>query len=441
METNENNVEAKDLNQQGIVLVRAGNFEAAKEKFNKAIDVDPMLVDSYKNFGDLYFKTGQFQEAKNYYKKALLIEKDGLVYFQYGNTCFMNDEPHEGFEYYNLAMSAGYDSDEMFFFMAMAYEHMNDDRMALRYVQKALIKNPSRPDYKVKKLSILLRLGMLDEAKDAVEQLLLNDPELYDGYHIKTAILIEEKKFYEAVKFSNMASDKFPEDADLLYDYANAVALSGKYEEALGILGHAKQLKYFEAAKAEFALLEAEISAELGNIDQAIEKCKECISLETNENPHTEARFMLINLALTKPLFEEALEQAEAIIKKNEGDSFYFAALYFKPFCLKKLEREEDAEKHYKEAISLYRLATIENPEAFDAYLYRIMCLRDTEKYDEALELLEFMENLNADIAEIYTIRADIYKITGRESLMKEALDKAYELKPELRDAFKEEGN
>lgn len=120
METNENNVEAKDLNQQGIVLVRAGNFEAAKEKFNKAIDVDPMLVDSYKNFGDLYFKTGQFQEAKNYYKKALLIEKDGLVYFQYGNTCFMNDEPHEGFEYYNLAMSAGYDSDEMFFFMAMA---------------------------------------------------------------------------------------------------------------------------------------------------------------------------------------------------------------------------------------------------------------------------------------------------------------------------------
>jgi tetratricopeptide (TPR) repeat protein len=84
---------------------------------------------------------------------------------KYGNACFLNDEPHEGLEYYNLALSAGFDSDEMFFFMGMAYEHMNDDQMALRYVQKAISKNPSRPDYKVKKISILLRLDMIDEAK------------------------------------------------------------------------------------------------------------------------------------------------------------------------------------------------------------------------------------------------------------------------------------
>ena len=38
----------------------------------------------------------------------------------------------------------------MFFFMGMAYEHMNDDAMALRYIQKAIAKNPSRLDYKVK---------------------------------------------------------------------------------------------------------------------------------------------------------------------------------------------------------------------------------------------------------------------------------------------------
>ena len=139
----------------------------------------------------------------------MLIEKQGEIFFQYGNACFMNDEPHEGLEYYNRAMSAGFDSDEMFFFMGMAYEHMNDDQMALRYIQKAIMKNPSRADYKVKKVSVLLRLNMPEEAKKTIDDMLLNDPELFDGYHMKTMILLEEKKYSDAIKFSKEASRSF----------------------------------------------------------------------------------------------------------------------------------------------------------------------------------------------------------------------------------------
>lgn len=113
----------------------------------------------------------------------------------------MNDEPHEGLEYYNRAMSAGFDSDEMFFFMGMAYEHMNDDQMALRYIQKAIMKNPSRADYKVKKVSVLLRLNMPEEAKKTIDDMLLNDPELFDGYHMKTMILLEEKNILMQLSF------------------------------------------------------------------------------------------------------------------------------------------------------------------------------------------------------------------------------------------------
>jgi len=438
MEMNETSLIAKDLNQQGIVLAKSGNIDAAKEKYEKAIDVEPMLIDSYKNYGDLYLHIGEYAEAKNYYKKALLIEKVGEIYFQYGNACFLNDEPHEGLEYYNLAISSGYDSDEMFFFMGMAYEHMNDDNMALRYIQKAIMKNPSRPDYKVKKISVLLRLNMIEDAKKAVEELLLNDPELFDGYHMKTAILLEEKEYDEAVKFSKSATDKFPEDADLMYDYANAIALSGEHQQALKIIENAKKMKYFEESKARFSLLEAEVNAELGNIDDAINKCDECISLEGEDNFFAEARFMRINLAFTKPDFDSALENAVKIIERGEKNSYYYAALYFRPYCLNKQEKKEEAHKLYKEAISLYRIATLQNPEAFDAYLYRAMCLRDIAQYDDALEILDFIENLSDEIAEIYTIRADIYKLTSKETLAKEELEKAFKLKPELKKAFEE---
>lgn len=75
MENNETMLEAKDLNQQGIMLIKTGNIEAAKEKFEKAINIEPMLMDSYKNYVDLYLEEGECQQAKNYYKKPLLIEK------------------------------------------------------------------------------------------------------------------------------------------------------------------------------------------------------------------------------------------------------------------------------------------------------------------------------------------------------------------------------
>ena len=84
------------------------------------------------------------------------------------------------------------------------------------------------------------------------------------------------------LSFQKRLQDRFPEDAELLYDYANAVALSGEYQEALKIVRNAKRLKYFEETKARFTLLEAEINAELGNMDEASCKCDDVLFLNGN---------------------------------------------------------------------------------------------------------------------------------------------------------------
>ena len=92
MEMSESRLNAFDLNQQAALLLKTGNIDAATKKLDSAIEIDPMLKDSYRNYGDLYMATGNYQEAKNSYKKAFLIEKDGLLYFLYGNACFMTDK-------------------------------------------------------------------------------------------------------------------------------------------------------------------------------------------------------------------------------------------------------------------------------------------------------------------------------------------------------------
>lgn len=433
MDTTEMRLEAQDLNQQGQMLLKTGNLEAAQIKFDQAIEIDPMLMDSYKNYGDLYMSRQEYQNAKNSYKKAMLIEKNGLLHFLYGNACFMNDELHEGLEQYNLAISEGYDSDEMMFFMGMAYEHLHDDTMALRYFQKACVKNPSRPDYIVRKIGVLVRLSMFDQAYEEVEELLLKAPEMYDGYHIKTQLLLHQERFEEAENFAKEASERFPEDAELFYDYAKTLSLEKKLEEAVRVIESAKKMKYFSDARRQFTLLEGQIYAEQNKVEQAIVCCQRCIELETESGFDGEARFMLMNLYLAQSDFEKALEQSAAIVQKNEKDLYYYAALYYRPFCLKQMGKKEEAIQSYKEANAIYRLATLRNPAAVDIYLYRIMCLKDMEEYEKALELLEFLDGLDNRIAEVHMLRSNIYSIQGKKVLAQEELKIAYELKPELK--------
>ena len=433
MDTNEARLEALDLNQQAALLMKAKNVESAKEKLDRAIELDPMLMDSYKNYGDLYMATNQYQEAKDSYKKALLIEKNGLLYFLYGNACFMKDEVHEGLEYYNLAISNGYDSDEMMFFMGMAYEHLNDDQMALRYFQKAYIKNPSRPDYIVKKISAELRLDLLESAEADTDELLKTAPELYDGYHIKTQLLIHNGDYDQAVSFAKAAADRFPEDADLRYDYIKALAMKKEFKTALSLLDQAAQMKYYEESKHQFLLLKAEILAEDNQYDEALQACQACIDMETEDFFNGEARFMAMNLHLAKPDYAASLKHAEMLVKKDLKDLYYYAALYYKAFCLRQLGKAEEATKAYKEANSIYRLHTLSNPGAIDVYLYRAMCLKDLEEYDKSLEILDFILGLGAEIAEVYALKADIYELTGKHASAAEQKEKAYALKPELR--------
>ena len=145
-----------------------------------------------------------------------------------------------------------------------------------------------------------------------------------------------------------------------------------------------------------------------------------------------EARFMLMNLYLAKPDYVTALEQAKALVANDAEDMYYYAALYYRAFCTAKLDNAEEAKKFYKEANSIYRLATLKRPEAIDVYLYRAMCLKDMEEYDKAMEILDFILGLSLEVAEVYMLKGEIYRIQGRKSQSDEELQKAYKIKPEL---------
>lgn len=435
MEPDSNSIEVRDLNNQAEILIRAGKVKEAEAKIKKAIDMDPGFAGSYVSMGNLCMAAKDYKEAKNYYKKAMLIEKRGDLYFAYGNACAMNDDISEAIENYNLAISSGYDSAEMMYFMGMAYDYVNEEDMALRFFDKAVKKDPSNANFIVKKIDTYLRMNELDKALNASENLIRVSPETYDGYHYKTIILLQLKKFDEAVEASKNAAERFPEDVGLMADYARALSQNGRLDDAIVAINSAKEMKYYEASKFQLEFLEAQIYAEKADYDKAVELCNDALSAKDLGEREAEVRFMMLNLCLAKQDFDGAMAESEKIIASGREDMFYYAALYYKPFCLKKLGRLDEAQNSFKEANSIYTMASLQKPAALDIYLYRAMCLKDMEQYDKALEIAEFISTIDDNVAELHVIRAEIYEAEGRKSLADEEKEKAYSIKPVLRPA------
>lgn len=431
---NENIINAMDLNQQASLLMQTGNYEEAKKLLDKAVTEAPMCAESYKNLGLYHMAKENYEEAKNEWKRALLIDKkDGEAYYNLGNAHFLLDELSEGIDCYNRAVSAGFDTARMQFLLGIAYEEQGNLSMALRHFSKAAGMDPTIPDYMVKKSMLQIKMNLWEDALTTAEELIFSSPEQFEGYHMKTQILLHDNKLQEAESFAQQASRRFPGDAGLLFDWVKVVVLQGNYQKAFEMIQQAKQMKYFADAKRDFCMLESNLYAERGEFDRAIEIVNEVIAEEQENAPDIEARHQAITLYYVSKKFQEAHELANTIVCMDKKDMYYRSALYYSARTLLEMGKKEEAKKIYKDAITAYRMITINEPDAIDAYLFRAMALKDIDEDNKALEMIDFILNLTNEIAEPFVIKAEIYKKQGRIEDAQKELEKAYFIKPALR--------
>jgi hypothetical protein len=78
------------------------------------------------------------------------------------------------------------------------------------------------------------------------------------------------------------------------------------------------------------------------------------------------------------------------------------------------LDRIDEAIPIYTEAINEFRRQSLESPGNLDAYLLRTMCLRDTEQYDKALELLSYVITLQPERSEPRLLKVSVLEVLGR---------------------------
>lgn len=410
---------------QGAVLAGQGKHEEAILYYNKAERENPMNIDVYISKGIAYANLDRLDEAKDQFEKALKVDRtSGLSYFHLGSIALLKGNIALGFENYNKAIANGYDDAQLYYSIGLLHEENGEIDMAIRNYSKAIMRDALRPDIRIRKARLLIKGNHIPEALQTLDETILTNPDVFEGYHLKFTILMQLNEYKKAEELLSRAMELFPKDPAFVMDKVTLLIKQEKIDEALAVLTTLEKTEEADDAVRRRVYMErAQIYASNNDIKSAINALEQAKALSDKMGIFdSEVVFLLANSHLPTEEYEKVLEYARQLLEKSEDGYYKDTARYFEPLALKMLGRKDEALLLYKEAINEFRRQSLASPGNLDAYLLRIMCLRDIEQYDKALELVDYVITLKPEHAAPRMLRVSILEFLGRNN---EAMEEA----------------
>lgn len=425
-----NHLDVQEYLQQAKALMGLEQYENAILFLRKAEQLNRFDIDVYTTMGIAYANISDLDNARKAFENALKVNKrEGIVYFHLGNIELLSGNNDKGIEYYHNAIANGFDDAQIYFSLGLVFEEDNNDDLAIRNYSKAIIKAPMRSDIRIRKARLLLKNAHLKEALITLDALILSNPDVFEGYHLKFLALAGMDRFDEAQQIIEHALELFPDDTGFALDKASILISKKQYEQALEYLQSIETTMDTDNEVCHrIAMEKARIYAFCENMDKTIESLSHAQELSMQAEPpvlDTEAVYLLMNCYVNLEKYDEAAKQAKLLKENEDQDHFTLASYYYEPFCLKKLKQEQEAKELFKQAVDYLRGVSLENPANIDSYAFRIMCLRELEQYEKAFELAEYLVMVKPDLPEAHTLRAAVLTDLGREQEAKEARAKA----------------
>lgn len=411
------NLTVKEYLTQGSVLAGQGKYDQALAYYDKAEHENPMEIEVYLSKGIAYANLDRLDEAKAQFEKALKVNRaSGLTYFHLGSIALLQGDVAFGFENYNKAIAHGYDDAQLYYSIGLLHEENGEADMAIRNYSKAIMRDAMRPDIRIRKARLLLQGNHFPEALQALDETILTNPDVFEGYHLKFSVLMQLKQYAKAEEVIEGAIKLFPKDPGFVIDKASLYIAQNKVDDALAVLTELENAEETDdAVHRRIHMEKAQIFATQDDVRAAISALEQAKALsDKNGEFDTEVIFLLANCHLSTEEYEKVLDYARQLLEKANDGYSKESARYFEPFALKMLGHMDEAMPLYKDAINEYRNQALSAPGNLDAYLLRTMCLRDIEQYDKALELIDYVITLQPERAEPRLLRVTILEALGR---------------------------
>lgn len=429
----ENQLNVTEYNNQGLILVSQNKYEEALVYFEKAIAEDPRYINTYLNIAQVYIMMDLYDNAiKNLNKAILLDKKCAIAYFHLGNIELLKGNTDEAKELYNKSISLGYDNTQIYINLASDAEEKGDFDSALSYYNKVIALDKFNAFAKARKIEINVALKRIPEALKACDNLIETNPDTFEGYHYKFALLTDTGKYGEAEKILERAITLFPDDEAFFYDKARLLQIQGKTQEALDLLE--EKVSINEDNKSSLISFKGQLLLSLERVDEA----KRIFEAEYSSSEDSEIAYLLTSIYMAQKEYEKAVDCATRVIESDNKDNYYYAALYYKAVALKKLDKISEANEAFKNALLIFRAATSRQPGQIQLYFYRAICHKEIGELDKASELIEFVIGVDSEIAEAHLIKSEILKEQGNESESEKERELAYSINPDLKGMMEE---
>jgi len=423
----------REYNNQGLILYSQDKYEEALVYFDKAITEDNRFIDSYINAAQVYIMRDEYDDAVKFLNKALLLDKKcAIVYFHLGNIELLKGNTDEAKELYNKSISFGYDNTQIYINLAADAEENGNFDSALSYYNKVIALDKFNAFAKARKIEINVALKRIPEALKACNNLIETNPDTFEGYHYKFALLTDTGKYAEAEKVLERAITLFPDDEAFFYDKARLLQIRGKNQEALELLE--EKITVNEQNRSALISFKGQLLLSLERVDDA----KKIFEEEYSSNENSEIAYFLTSIYMAQKEYDKAVECAGKVIDSDNKDNYYYAALYYKAVALKKLEKQAEAREAFNEALLIFRAATSRQPGQIQLYFYRAICHKEIGELEKAFELIDFVLSVDANIAEAHLIKSEIFMEQGKEDEAKKEKELAYSINPDLKGMMEE---
>ncbi|MDZ7374719.1 MAG: tetratricopeptide repeat protein [candidate division KSB1 bacterium] len=227
--------EAKRNYNEGNALLKKGDYEAAIEKYKRALELDSTMAKAWYGIGLANRNLRRSEEAIAAYRKAIQLDpKYGDAIFALGKLLSDLDRSQEALKVYQDAVQADPNLAKAYYEMGRIYLENKQYQEAVSAFTRA---TQIDPQYSLAYTSLgaaYHQLGKYQEAVNALENAVAFDPENYLAYYrlaeVYNAMGQHERALENATKSLELRKQRF---APAAYEAGRAAAALGKTQEAI----------------------------------------------------------------------------------------------------------------------------------------------------------------------------------------------------------------
>lgn len=416
---------------QGISLMGAENYAAAKKEFERAIQINIQSYEAYIHLGNACANLSLFDEAMSAFKNALIINPTSAeALYSIGNIHLLKNEKLKAVEYYNRAEEAGFERAELYQILAGIFFEANDSAQALRNITRAIALAPFDGELRLFKARIYLADKKYEQAIETLDEMQKVLPDAFEAYDLRSQIYCGIGRYTEALKICEHGCERFPDDPNLALSKLKVLVEMERDEDALKLITDMRTKGQYVAVMKGAAIQNSALLTRKHDIDGALTALK-----EGNDTLGGDADilYLILDIYAKTGNYEKVLEYSDELVKMNSGVFYTCTAQYFHAHALDQLGENSKAKEEYKKLTSLLRKATIETPSFYEGYIYRLLSHTRIGEFDKALELADYMQNLYPDRADSHTFRYFIYKEQGDMDKAEQERQAALKMNPNVK--------